>query len=174
VAFGDANNGWAVGSGGSIRRTEDGGVTWGAQSNSGITTRLNAVTTNRDNRVLAVGNNGAVQRRNSITTTGAFGSATNGTIGTTQLNGVSLPSGNTGYVVGNGGFIAKCGNSNNNDWTQQTSGTTRNLLSVHFIDVNTGYVTGDSGLVLKTCCPWKKPWGICPGCNCARPGWEGS
>ena len=36
------------------------------------------------------------------------------------------------------------------NWIVQTSGTTQNLLSVHFPDANTGYVVGVNGIILKT------------------------
>jgi photosystem II stability/assembly factor-like uncharacterized protein len=35
-------------------------------------------------------------------------------------------------------------------WYQQTSGTTANLNSVHFIDANIGWAVGDSGIIIKT------------------------
>jgi photosystem II stability/assembly factor-like uncharacterized protein len=38
----------------------------------------------------------------------------------------------------------------NAQWTQQSSGTTKDLLSVYFIDANVGYTVGNSGTILKT------------------------
>lgn len=35
-------------------------------------------------------------------------------------------------------------------WTQQSSGTTKDLLSVYFVDSNVGYTVGDYGTILKT------------------------
>lgn len=150
VHFASSSYGWAVGAGGTIRRSSNGGSNWSTQ-NSGVTNRLNAVSSNGNNRVLAVGDNGAVRRRNSISNTSNFSNASTTTIGTRQLNGVHMVSGsNTAYIVGNSGFIAKCTNSNNNNWSAQTSGTTENLLAVHFDDANTGWVAGENGTVLVT------------------------
>jgi photosystem II stability/assembly factor-like uncharacterized protein len=35
-------------------------------------------------------------------------------------------------------------------WTLQTSGTTKTLYSIYFLNANTGYTAGDSGTILKT------------------------
>ena len=36
-----------------------------------------------------------------------------------------------------------------NGWFQQTSGTTTNLLSVHFVDENIGWAVGENGKILQ-------------------------
>ena len=55
----------------------------------------------------------------------------------------------TGWIVGEGGFIIKTTNAGL-DWIRQTSGTTLTLRSVQFIDQNTGWICADSGLIIKT------------------------
>lgn len=150
VHFATSSYGWAVGEDGVIRRSGNGGSSWTGQS-SGVSTDLNAVASNGTDRVLAVGNNGEVRRRNSISNTSAFTDASNAVTGTVRLNGVHLLSGsNTAWVVGNGGFIAKSTNTANNGWVAQTSGTTENLLDVHFADANNGWVIGANGTILRT------------------------
>lgn len=62
---------------------------------------------------------------------------------------------NTGWVVGDDGAIYNTVNGGVN-WIAQNSGTSRDLLSVHFLDQNTGYITGEkvtfgtNTLLLKT------------------------
>ena len=35
-------------------------------------------------------------------------------------------------------------------WTPQSSGTTKNLWSINFVDANTGYAVGEHGIIIKT------------------------
>ncbi|NNJ51800.1 MAG: hypothetical protein HKP17_01420, partial [Ignavibacteriaceae bacterium] len=55
----------------------------------------------------------------------------------------------TGWIIGEGGFIKKTTNAGV-DWIQQNSGTTVVLKSVQFINLNTGWICGEGGLILKT------------------------
>jgi photosystem II stability/assembly factor-like uncharacterized protein len=151
VHFANTTYGWAVGTGGVVRRSGDGGASWSSQS-SGTSQTLYGVSSNGADRVLAVGAGGAVRRRTSISNTSPFTDATNSVIGATVLKSVFMLSGtNTAWVVGNGGFIARCAGTNNNDWVRQGSGvTTQNLTHVHFADANSGWVTGENGTILRT------------------------
>ncbi|MCW9096650.1 MAG: YCF48-related protein, partial [Ignavibacteriaceae bacterium] len=56
---------------------------------------------------------------------------------------------NTGWVVGFGGTISKTIDGGEN-WISQSSGTTKDLESVHFTDQNTGWAVGRNGTILKT------------------------
>ncbi len=47
-------------------------------------------------------------------------------------------------------FFAFISNLLSQAWTQQASGTTKNLYGVFFINENTGWVCGESGTILKT------------------------
>jgi photosystem II stability/assembly factor-like uncharacterized protein len=151
VYFANATYGWAVGEGGAIRRSGDGGATWSTQG-SGVSTRLNSVNSNGSNRVLAVGDNGEVRRRSSISNTDAFTDASNNVIGSRQLNSVFLLNGtNTAWVAGNGGFIAKATNSANDNWTRQGENVTQeNLQEIYFLDANEGWAVGENGVILVT------------------------
>ncbi|HQF43480.1 MAG TPA: YCF48-related protein, partial [Ignavibacteriaceae bacterium] len=53
------------------------------------------------------------------------------------------------WAVGSNGTILKTTNSGVN-WIAQTSGTTKALTSINFIDSNTGWAVGASGTILKT------------------------
>ena len=84
-------------------------------------------------------------------------------IGITTLNEVSyrsnqiarvtdLPSivdADTGWAVGSSGILWKT-TDGGSTWSTQTSGTTRDLYGVYFLDPNTGFVIGASGTTLKT------------------------
>ncbi|MEO0095908.1 MAG: YCF48-related protein [candidate division WOR-3 bacterium] len=74
----------------------------------------------------------------------------------TWLYDVDFPQGNNqiGYAVGRNGMILKTTNGGQS-WVQQNSGTTYELLAVHFpVDANTGYVVGGNRtttpVILKT------------------------
>lgn len=147
--FASSTVGWAVGASNVIRRTSNGGSSWASQS--GGTGSFNAVFSN-GSRVWVVGDNGVIYRRTGITS-GSFSSVSNGDITSQDLYGVYFTHSNYGYVVGEGGLIARCSNSNNNNWVLQTSGTTETLRHVFFKGngtADTGYVVGDNGVVLKT------------------------
>jgi len=76
--------------------------------------------------------------------------------GTNQaLNGIQMFRGefvvldSYGWVVGDNGTILKTTNGGDT-WVAQTSGTTANLLAVHFVNANRGWVVGDGGVILTT------------------------
>jgi photosystem II stability/assembly factor-like uncharacterized protein len=54
------------------------------------------------------------------------------------------------WAVGYNGLIRKNPDVDGYFGTSQSSGTTRSLRSVHFLDANRGWVVGDSGTILKT------------------------
>jgi photosystem II stability/assembly factor-like uncharacterized protein len=66
-----------------------------------------------------------------------------------ELNGIFFINSQIGWVVGDGGYIAKSTNAGNT-WTTQPSGTSNVLVEVHFTDANNGWVVGHNGAVLKT------------------------
>lgn len=57
------------------------------------------------------------------------------------LFGIFFNNDNTGYVVGNNGFILKTSNCGEN-WIQQTSNYYTSIWDVWFTDINTGFVVG--------------------------------
>jgi photosystem II stability/assembly factor-like uncharacterized protein len=69
--------------------------------------------------------------------------------GTTKsLHSVYFTDANTGFIVGDKGYILKTINGGLT-WDSLSAGT-YNLNSVYFPDANTGYAVGDSGTILKT------------------------
>jgi photosystem II stability/assembly factor-like uncharacterized protein len=144
VHFVDANTGWAVGSGGTIVHTTNGGGSWEAQT-SGTTATLWSVHFVDANTGWAVGAGGTILH----TTNGGANWAAQ-TSGTTDwLYSVHFVDANTGWAVGNGGTIRRTTNGGAN-WVAQTSGTTDWLWSVHFVDADTGWAVGENGTILRT------------------------
>jgi photosystem II stability/assembly factor-like uncharacterized protein len=66
-----------------------------------------------------------------------------------DLNGVSVPSSEAVYAVGNNGVIIK-GTSSGTVWTPQTSGVSVHLKDAAFADDLTGWAVGDMGTILRT------------------------
>ena len=146
VYFTNDNSGWAVGSGGTILKTTDGGTNWIPQT-SDTTEWLNSVHFTNDTTGWAVGGNG-FEGIILNTTDG-------GTNWNSQTGGTMLPlssvyfTDDTGWAVGVGGTILNTTDEGTN-WNFQTSGTTEDLYSVQFIDNNTGWAVGTNGAILYT------------------------
>ncbi|MCH7879201.1 MAG: hypothetical protein IH914_07805 [candidate division Zixibacteria bacterium] len=102
VSFSDANTGTAVGTGGAILRTTDGGANWVSQT-SGTTEWLRGVSFSDANAGTAVGLAGTILR-----TTDGGANWVSQTSGTSQnLLGVSFSDANTGTAVGDLGTILR-------------------------------------------------------------------
>jgi hypothetical protein len=144
VSFTDANTGTAVGWGGTILRTTNGGTTWTEQT-SGTNNWLNGVSFTDANMGTAVGWRGTILR-----TTNGGTTWTEQTSGTTErLEDVSFTDANNGTVVGFGGTILRTTNGGTT-WTEQTSGTNNWLSSVSFTDANNGWAVASNGTILHT------------------------
>lgn len=142
VNFISATTGLAVGTGGTIIKTTNGGTTWSARSSltaNALTSVVFATPTN----AYAVGQFGII-----LMSTNAGDNWTSQTTGT-NLTSVCFSSANTGYAVGATGTILKTTNGGTN-WTALTSGTTANLTCVFFATDLEGYVTGAAGRIQKT------------------------
>ena len=143
VAF-VAKSGWAVGGGGTIRHTTNGGTTWTAQT-SGTTQALYGVAFADASNGWAVGAGGTIRH-----TTNGGGTWTAQTSGTTQtLNGVTFTDASNGWAVGGGGTIRHTTNGGGT-WTAQTSGTTQTLNGVTFTDASNGWAVGGRGTIRHT------------------------
>jgi hypothetical protein len=66
-----------------------------------------------------------------------------------NLNSISFPDQNTGYITGNSGKIYKSTNKGAT-WIAQTTPNTDNLVDCCFLNAQTGYVIGYNGTLLKT------------------------
>jgi len=157
LSFIDDNNGWAVGQGGVIMKTTDGGNTWAAQ-NSGTTYNILGVDFVSSSTGWAVGNLGDYTSFVIKTTDG-------GTTWTAQtlpsgyntavLEDVDFVNASQGVAVGNGKVYYTF--NGGSTWTQVASGTSPGqvnsghyLLRVQMVDANTGYAVGQTGVIYKT------------------------
>ncbi len=145
------SQGWAVGVNGIIRTTNNGGITWTAQT-SGTNQTLNSVFFTSSTQGWAVGVNGIIR-----TTSNGGITWTAQASGTTQtLSSVYFTSATQGWVVGDGDwmlgkFSAILTTINGGaTWTAQTSGTTQNLSSVYFTSATQGWAVGQGGTILTT------------------------
>ncbi len=144
VSFVSQSTGWAVGAGGTILHTTNGGTTWTVQT-SNTTQQLNGVKFVDANNGWAVGAAGVVDH-----TTNGGTTWTVQTVGSTTYSfyGVALVNATTGWVVGSGGFIYST--SNGTTWAAQTSGTTNTLRAVTAASATTAWVVGSAGTVRFT------------------------
>ena len=144
VTFLNENVGYAVGEGGTIIKTINGGINWVPQL-SGINDTLFCVNFINENTGTVVGQSGKVIR----TINGGMNWFPQ-TCGTTStLKSVSLINANTGFIVGYNGLIRKTTNGGLN-WFSQTSSTSNNLWSVFSLNASTGWAVGFNGTVRKT------------------------
>jgi photosystem II stability/assembly factor-like uncharacterized protein len=140
--------GWAVGLGGAIVHTTNGGANWSAQS-SGTGSILKAVAFVDPNNGWAVGFSGVILRTSDGGVT--WSSQTSGT--SDELRGVSFVDVNNGWVVGGlqtiRGTILHTSDGGST-WSAQSSGTTKRLNAVSFVDGKNGWAVGDFGTILHT------------------------
>ena len=144
VSFVNQNQGWAVGSNGTILTTSQGGTSWTAQ-NSGVTGFLMSVDFVDALNGWAVGNNGVIL--NTIDGGTTWNAQVSGT--TEFLYAVDFVDDLFGYAVGANGTILST-ITGGTAWTVQTSGTVEILFNTKFIDANNGWVAGYTGTILRT------------------------
>ncbi|MBX7047143.1 MAG: T9SS type A sorting domain-containing protein [Ignavibacteria bacterium] len=142
VHFISATTGLAVGSGGSIIKTTNGGTNWVTKT-SLTANALTSVKFIDANNAIAVGQFGII-----LYSTNAGETWNNQTTGT-NLTGVFFPSATVGYACGSTGTVLKSTNAGVN-WSALTTGSTVNFTGVNFTSESEGYVVGANGTVLKT------------------------
>ena len=143
VSFTDINNGYAVGTNGTIRVTANGGVSWSPQA-SGTTSFLRDVYFSDATHGVIVGESGLILRTTDGTT---WNPRTSGTI--QHLVHVHLVDNNIGIATGQGGVILRT-TDGGLTWNPQTSGTSVELPGAYLLDGNTGIVVGFGGTILRT------------------------
>ena len=170
VAFGDVNHGWAVGDGGTILATSDGGVTWSAQS-SGTTKDLTAVTFIDARRGWAVGGHskyGVVSGPAVILVTsdgGVTWRAQNAGSDDNPLLAVTFIDANRGWAVGTSAILATTdGGATWNVQSRRVDGWAVTGWGIAFTDANHGWVVGgpffatsDGGATWGIQLPWPYP-----------------
>lgn len=143
IAFADAQHGVAVGSGGTILRTEDGGKTWTATT-SGTRARLYSAHLADAQRGVAVGGKTILRTEDGGKT---WAAAASGTLA--PLTSVHLADAQHGVAVGFGGAIQRS-EDGGKTWMAAISGPSAFLYSVHLADAQYGVAVGFGGTLLRT------------------------
>ncbi len=152
VSMTSANDGVAVGRGGVIVHTSDGGVTWtvGDTGDAAGTTILNAVSMTSANDGVAVGNDGLIVHTSDGGVTWTVGDT--GAVVSTILNAVSMTSANDGVSVGNDGVIIHTSDGGVT-WTVGDTGDaagTTILRGISMTSANDGVSVGNDGVIVHT------------------------
>ncbi|MCX6374098.1 MAG: S8 family serine peptidase, partial [Actinobacteria bacterium] len=144
VAFVDAVHGWAVGEGGLILATSNGGATWSTQTSGTLATfwgvafsdATHGWAVGEDGLILATSNGGATWSRQ--------------TTGTSELlYDVAFSDAAHGWAVGEGGTILATSDGGAT-WSTQTSGISTWFHGVAFSDATHGWAVGEGGTILAT------------------------
>ena len=144
VALSGSSDGWAVGAGGVILHTTDGGTAWAAQT-SGLGSDLAGVAFADAADGWAVGAGGVILHTTDGGT--AWAAQTSG-LGS-DLAGVAFADAADGWAVGAGGVILHT-TDGGTAWAAQTSGLGSDLAGVAFADAADGWAVGAGGVILHT------------------------
>jgi photosystem II stability/assembly factor-like uncharacterized protein len=135
---------WAVGGGGVIVASADGGATWTAQD-SHTSADLNGVAFVDAHNGWVVGGEGVIL----ATTDGGATWTPQDSHTTADLRAVAFADANTGWAVGGGGVIVAT-TDGGSTWGAQTSGVGDYLLGVAFADATHGWAVGLGGAIVAT------------------------
>ena len=144
VHFVSPTTGWAVGNGGAVRISTDGGNTWAAQI-SNTTRRLYTVFFRDTSMGWCAGDSGTIIR----TTDAGLHWTVCPTPAIVRLQKIHFVSPTAGWAVGDQGTIMHS-TDGGLTWASQTSGASARLNAIHCLDATTAYVGGEDGLILKT------------------------
>ena len=152
IHFASVTDGVAVGQGGAIARTFDGGRFWG--STPLVTEDLSGVHFDNGRQLgFAVGDVGRILRGTDMDKWSIIASPTR-----TDLNSVFVVSASRAWIVGDEGEILYT-NDGGTSWVRQTLNVNWNpgvgrdfedLHDVYFIDSQVGWAVGEKGAILKT------------------------
>lgn len=149
VYFATTSVGYAVGDGGALRKTANGGDDWTSAS-SGTTQNLKAVWFAGATTGWIGGDNGLIRK----TVDGA--TWTTQSSGTTQaINRFFFADANNGWAFGDGGTMLRTVDGGANwvplaGWGLMNGGTNVSLKGIDFTDASTGWVVGSGGVIRKT------------------------
>jgi len=145
INFIDKDTGIAVGDGGTILKTTDGGKHWSTQ-NSGTRNDLHGIAFSDSQTGVAVGGYGTIL----MTTSGGEHWSTQSSGTRNDLHGIAFSDSQTGVAVGVGGKILKT-RDGGESWSVQSSRRTgASLYAIAFSDSQTGVAVGVGGTILKT------------------------
>jgi len=153
---GDADDGWAVGDNGVIRRWT-GGPNWSSAALSPVGSNLNSVYCTAPNNCWAVGDTWnppgppPVQEVILQWTVGPNWTLLGASplVPNENLNGAYCVDANNCWAVGDNGVILRWNNPIPNIWNNVAPPTTENLNSVLMVSANDGWAVGDNGTILR-------------------------
>jgi photosystem II stability/assembly factor-like uncharacterized protein len=144
--FINANTAWAVGTGGMIVKTTNGGQTWlYCNSNTTTSTQIYGVDFVNGSTGWATAQSGIIRK----TTDGGTNWVAQTSGLSVALYDISFANDQLGLIVGISGNILRTTNGGT-DWTSITSGTTQTLREVIFVDSLKAWAVGTNGTILKT------------------------
>lgn len=157
IRFFDASNGWFAGGGAVIKKTINGGTVWSnAPSLSGLTGTIWSFFALDATHFWVSGSAHTVNNTNNAAVNwaspfSAF-SAAPSLPGATILEDITFVNADEGWTVGGSGAIFKTasGSTTNASWTQQSSSTSNELLSIDMLNNTTGWTCGRFGTILST------------------------
>jgi len=135
---------WAVGAGGVIVASANGGTTWAAQE-SHTTADLKGVAFADESNGWAVGAGGVIV---ATTNGGATWTVQDSHTGA-DLKGIAFADASNGWAVGAGGVIVAT-TDGGATWGEQTSNTGSDLTGVAFADGTHGWAVGAGGVIVAT------------------------
>lgn len=145
VSFPDKVHGWAVGAGGTIIVTRDGGRHWSPQD-SGVSGLLNSVCFADDTHGCAVGDDGVILVTGDGGVTWASQSSGTGW----SLKGVSFADALHGWAVGVSGVLLRT-TDGGQTWTQQSAGLgSAWLTGVSAVDASSAFISGAGDAIYHT------------------------
>ena len=144
IQFRTLQHGWAVGTGGTILKTIDGGKKWQRVA-SGTTALLTSVFFVDSSNGWVTGAGGFLGR----TTNGGESWLPQAMESQQPLYGVYFTSPRAGWIVGGSGTIFHT-TDGGQYWREQVSGTTAALHAAHFLNDQKGTIVGALGTVLST------------------------
>ncbi len=144
--FLDDSTAIAVGSGGRISKSTDGGETWREVT---VPTRANlqAITVGDRNTVHVVGDGGAVLK--SVDAGDSWALLPEPRPSAAKLESIHFPDGQNGYVAGAQGTLLRTTDSGST-WVLLAQGSRGGLRSVHFFSPQAGVGVGERGAIVKT------------------------
>jgi photosystem II stability/assembly factor-like uncharacterized protein len=149
TAFADSLHGWAVGDGGTVIHTSDGGRTWSAQDSS-VDVGLEGVAFADEHTGFAVGDSGTFLATTDGGSSWTAQSAPSDLPTQTRVYAVATLDGRSAWAVDDSGGVELTIDGGTIWRREQVASRTSPLFDVTFADDSHGWVAGDGGILATT------------------------